>query len=255
VSELCVRMDPLNPGQFFACCGLWELISLDKSGTLARFELEPQLPRVAKFIVDNSLDLRELLGRLRSAQPEFPDGHIEAKVRPAVIPYNGTRMVLDWWLNEFRDKATKLKCWAGQVTTENLFSELLPLLDEDCSGEDLFERPHMTKSKFGVDPRSAWNPRDFGFSPDKHKRDVATFPGVEILAAIGLQGFRPNAQDRNTVAFCIWQAPISVSVARLAFHAPWNGLPHRRYAFSLYPRGSYKYFTFARPQERRNTDR
>jgi CRISPR-associated protein Csb3 len=104
----------------------------------------------------------------------------------------------------------------------------------------------MTKTKFGVDPRSAWNTRDLGFSPNEQGRDSATFPTVEILAAIGLQGFRPNSDRRIGVQYSLWKTPLPASVARLAFREPWDGLPHSKYQFSIAKRGqSYKYFTFA----------
>ena len=248
MSELRVRLDPLNPGQFFGCCGLLELIHLRQPGVLSRFDADRSRPHVADFILEDvdSADLRNVLARLRRAKAEFPDEAIQIPVRPAVIPYDGSTLVLDWWLDEFREETENLKCWAGQVTTRNLFSELLPLLEEESSGEDLFERPQMTKAKFGVDPRSAWNALDFGFSPNEHGRDSATFPAVEILAAVGLQGFRPDARRRDRVGYCFWQDWLPATVARLAFRAPWAGLPRRTYTFSIEKRGqSYKYFTFA----------
>jgi CRISPR-associated protein Csx14 len=247
VSELRVCMDPLNPGQFFGCCGLFELIDLNEPGVLASFRLDAGRPRVAEFVVECSLHLQELLAPLKSAQPEFDETVPEASIRPATIPYGGRQIVLDWWLNEFRDKAVNLKCWAGQVTTRNLFCDLLPLIDAGASGEDIFERAHMSKAKFGLDPRSAWSALNFGFSPNEHGDDAATFPTVEILAAVGLQGFRPDADKREGVSYGVWQAPLPVAVARQAFRTPWPGLLHRRFAFSIAKRGqSYKYFTFGK---------
>ena len=247
MSELRVRMDPLNPGQFFACCGLFELIDMDEPGVLASFRLDAGRPRVAEFILECSVRLEELLTPLKSAQPDFPDEMIEASIRPATIPYGGRQIVLDWWLNEFRDKAVNLKCWAGQVTTRNLFCGLLPLVDAGASVDDIFERAHMSKAKFGLDPRSAWSALNFGFSPNEHDADAATFASVEILAAIGLQGFRPDAARREGVPYAVWQEPLPAVVARQAFRAPWPGLPHRSFAFSIAKRGqSYKYFTFGK---------
>ncbi len=240
-------MDPLNPGQFFACCGLLELIDLDEPGALGRFKLGAGRPRVAEFIVDCSVRLEELLSRLSNAQPDFEETFEEASICPATIPYGGAHIVLDWWLKEFRDKTVKLKCWAGQVTTRNLFCDLLPMIDGSGSGEDVFERARMSKSKFGVDPRSAWSALNFGFSPNEHGSDAATFPAVEILAAIGLQGFRPDAERRSGVSYSVWLEPLPAVLARQAFRAPWSGLPHRKFAFSIAKRGqSYKYFTFGK---------
>lgn len=246
MSELRVRMDPLNPGQFFASCGLLELVDLEIPGVLSQFVPDPAFPRVANFIISESVDLKQILSRLRSAKPDFAEGPSEppVPVRPATLAYNGYTLVLDWWLDEFRQQTTPLKCWAGQVTSAKLFSELLPMLDEESSGADLFERSRMTKSKFGVDPRSAWSALDLGFSPNEHGSDAATFPAVDILAAIGLQGFRPGGG--RDVMYHLWHVPLPAAVARVAFSTPWDGLSTCGYRFSIKPRGqSYKYFTFA----------
>lgn len=254
MSEFCVRMDPLNPGQFFACCGLLELIDLEKPGALSRFVLDPSQPRVARFHILENVNLKEILGRLRSAKPEFADEESDPPTLPAMLPYNGQTLVLDWWLDEFRSETVPLKCWAGQVTTAKLFSELLPLLDEDSSGDDLFERSRMTKSKFGVDPRSAWNALNFGFSPNEHGNDAATFPAVDTLAAIGLQGFRPNGGRQ--LVYRLWHEPLPAAVARVAFRSSWDGLPGRAYRFSIDKRGqSYKYFAFASEERKENEEK
>jgi CRISPR-associated protein Csx14 len=240
-------MDPLNPGQFFACCGLLELLTFDNVNLAASFTLDPFRPRVAEFVLEtNASDLKTMLTRLQEAKPTFPNEQIEAAIRPASILYDESEIVLDWWLNTFYEGTDNLKCWAGQVTTRKLLLELLPLIDETSSGDDIFERPKMTKAKFGIDPRSAWNALDFGFSPNEQGRDSATFPAVEILGAIGLQGFRPNSDRRTSIRYSLWKTPLPASVARLAFRAPWDGLPHSDYQFSIAKRGqSYKYFTFA----------
>jgi CRISPR-associated protein Csx14 len=257
VADLKIRMDPLNPGQFFACCGLLDLIDLEGPGALAHFTFDPARPRVAHLVVGADVSLRAVIAGLKSAKARFPDegGKAPVAIRPAVVPYRGLEIELDWWLDEFREDTSNLKCWAGQVTTRNLFSELLSLLDEDSSGDDLFERPQMTKAKFGVDPRSAWNALDFGFSPNEHGADAATFPAVEILAAIGLQGFRPVV-ERRAGTYSLWQVPLPASVARLAFTDPWRGLPARTYEFSIAKRGqSYKYFTFATNSNKESASR
>ena len=42
------------------------------------------------------------------------------------LPFDGGPLELDWWFDEFRDKTTSLKCWAGQVTTSKLFVQRRP---------------------------------------------------------------------------------------------------------------------------------
>ena len=256
MTECRVHIDPLNPGQFFACCGLLDLMTLHDPTVIANFERAGNRPRSAQFVIQRNgepSDLRTILRRLKCAVPEYLDERVEPAVRPVTIPYDGMPLVLDWWLNEFRDRPVSLKCWAGQVTTKNLFSELLPLLDEEVTPEGLFDSARMTKAKLGVDPRSAWNALDFGFSPDKHGRDSAVFPAVEVLASIGLQSFRPDTREREKVCYALWQTPLPASVARQAFRNPWDGLPAISYEFAIRKRGqSYKYFTLANETDKEN---
>lgn len=256
--SLQIRLDPLNPGQFFACCGLFELLSQGEPGLLSHFVLDPRMPRIARFQIDvksGHEGLSPILRSLRSAAVEFPNDEVEASVRPARLGFGTQEVTLDWWLDEFRDKTVNIKCWAGQVTTRRLFDELLPLLDADATCDDLFNRSALTSSLFGVDPRSAWNTLDLGFSPNEHKVASTVFPAVEILAAIGLQFFRPDSRRRSEVRYSLWKEPLPASIARLAFIEPWSGLPVESLAFEICKRGqSYKYFSFAKSTEKESTN-
>jgi CRISPR-associated protein Csb3 len=195
--------------------------------------------------------LGTVLGALRAAKFEQIE-EAEESVWPVRLSVAGEVFVLDWWLDAFRERPSRLKCWAGQVTTQKLFADLLPLIDPGSGPCGLMTAPAMSKSKFGVDPRSAWNALDFGFSPDIQKKDAATYPAVEMLAAIGLQGFRPKLERREGT-FHLWTIPLPLVVARLAAVAAWDGLPRFDYQFSISKRGqSYKYFAVAEFKQRKD---
>jgi hypothetical protein len=253
VSELRVPMDPLNPGQLFACCGLFELMAKDAPEACAHFVADEARPRRAEFVVEGEQlpHLATVLGALREATFELIEEAKES-VWPVRLNIAGKVFVLDWWLDAFREKPSNLKCWAGQVTTQKLFTDLLPLIEPDGGADRLMTAAKMTKSKFGVDPRSAWNALDFGFSPDIQGMDAATYPAVEMLAAVGLQGFRPKAARREGVVFHLWTTPLPLVVARMGAVAAWDGLPRFDYEFSISKRGqSYKYFALAKFIERK----
>jgi CRISPR-associated protein Csx14 len=255
--SLKIALDPFNPGQFFACCGLFELMSIEEPGLLSRFMADPKTPRAASFQLDTTRGrsaLKETLRRLHDAAAEFPNGTPEAPVRPAVINYENAKLEIDWWLDEFLDKTTNIKCWAGQVTTRRLFAELLPLLEIESTCGDIFQRPSLTNSSFGVDPRSAWNTLDLGYSPNEHHVSSTVFPAVEVLASIGLQYFRPDSRKRSAVHYSLWKDPLPASIARLAFTAPWDGMQAINYVFEICKRGQSKYFSFAKSAEQENTN-
>jgi len=257
VSELRVRTDPLNPGQFFACCGLFELMERMVPGACAQFVVSDANLRQAEFVVEAKQlpELETVLRGLRGAKFEQIEV-AEKSVWPVRLSVAGEVFVLDWWLDAFREKPSNLKCWAGQVTAKKLFDDLLPLIEPSSGPGGLMTAAAMSKSKFGVDPRSAWNALDFGFSPDVQNKDTATYPAVEMLAAIGLQGFRPKVERREGVlraAFHLWTIPLPLAVARMGAVAAWDGLPRLDYQFLISKRGqSYKYFAQAEFRQRKD---
>jgi CRISPR-associated protein Csx14 len=243
MGELRIPMDPWNPGQFYACCGLIELWD-----AVSWFNTDPGRPRRADFVVEGSLDLQALLRDLQAADYEFDDD-AEKSVWPVAFHFRGREIKLDWWLDTFHEKPERLKCWAGQVTTGKLIKELRGAL-EPHSVQDLFLHGRMMKDKFGIDPRPAWNALNVGFSPNEHGQGAATFPAVELLGAIGLQGFRPGGKGRDSVGYFLWGDKLPRLLARRAARSPWEGLAGAGYTFSIEKRGqSYKFFSFGKPRE------
>jgi CRISPR-associated protein Csx14 len=256
MSEIRIPLDPMNPGQFFACCGLFALLAPGGEDVLARFEVDEQTPRRATFVVQGAqTDLPSILKQIREAnseslKPEAGEAP-EETVLPVGLSIGEQAWRLDWWLDEFWDKTTNLKCWAGQVRSRILLSELLALVELDTPADKLFAASAMTKSKYGIDPRSAWNALDFGFSPNEHNKDAATYPMVEIFGCMGLQAFRP-VLHRRRASYHLWQEYLPVTVARLAAFLPWKGLPCLQYEFLIEKRGqSYKFFAFAKFEGRK----
>jgi len=251
MSEIRVPIDPLNPGQFFACCGLFEMLPKGQAQALARFEVSESAPRKGHFVVENAGgELGSLLTVLREAQSEGVqlDGDVEGAegaVQPVRVWTAQEQWLLNWWLDEFQDKTVPwMKCWAGQVRSAGLVSELLSLLEPSTPAVSLFTGATMSKAKFGIDPRSAWNALDFGFSPNAHNKDAATYAAVEVLGCFGLQTFRPFLRA-SIVRYNLWTDGLPLRVARLAAFRPWPGLRRFQYEFSVDKRGSYKYFGFA----------
>ncbi len=251
MTELRIPMDPWNPGQFYACCGLVELFGLRaEQEVLSRFIVDERRPRHGFFMLSSQaeLDLSAMIGDLLAAEYGFVD-EVEKAIRPVVVRLRGTKLELDWWLDPFREKAGHFKGWAGKVTIAKLIKDLTHGW-KFASPETLFQQSRMMKSKFGIDPRSAWTALGVGYSPDKHKQDAATFPAVELLGAIGLQGFRPTLQTRDCVSYALWRTALPKVPARRAAGTPWDGLAVSRYEFEIAKRGQgYKYFTFAKQKE------
>jgi len=261
MNELRIPMDPLNPGHFYACCGLLELMEPAHSWLESRFEVVARVPRRAEFLVRSKdpIDLKAALKLIRSAEykAQIVGGGEDESVAilPMAVIWPGRELWLDWWLNEFHDKATSLKGWGGQMTSQSLFDELPQYIDEDLDPKGLFVSARAVSSRFGVDPRSSWKTLDLGYSLNEQGQDALTYPAVEMLAAFGLQRFRPAERNRDRVNYALWSEWLHLSVAGLAANQPWEGLEVRPYEFKIAKRGQgYKYFTFGTPSRNQNLE-
>ena len=123
--KLRISLDPCNPGQFYACCGLIELFELNGSRTLSNFEVNWRHPREAEFVLASELelDLHSIANAIREAKYEpLPRPGSEGKppdkdsIAPAQVSIYGKSFTLDWWLESFHHKPRSLKCWRDSNT-------------------------------------------------------------------------------------------------------------------------------------------
>jgi len=191
-----IRVDVANPGQFFACCGLLELAHLLWPGVEGWFGDGEFLIAVSGTA---SGRVEDILVQLCNSRIEPDESRGEAALHPVRLalpgkaPPGSLGLTLDWWIDSNGTK-TRLKLWAGQQTSLHIVSELqaaLARLDTQRPAGEMLDNPMPLTGRFGVDPRAAWNALDMGFSPNDQKMKVATYPAVELLAAVGLQRCRP----------------------------------------------------------------
>jgi CRISPR-associated protein Csx14 len=270
-----IPVDLTNPGQFFACCGLLELADRLWPGAEGWFERR-------EFCLRHSGDLRTLLACLILDPPQqrlFLAETLPIKpiIAPLAITLDGdatTRFVLDFWAKIIvrsgtvhADKAPPWNMWSGQLTSESIWlrlrDELRVLIAGDkasetmpCTNEqlhDLFRQPRPFKRRFGFDSTAAWNPQDVGFSPNDQKMDVESSPATELLAAVGLQRFRPVIID-GVIRYQAWKIAASPAIAAtLACGGIRNDSP--LFHFEIVDRGQYSAFGKARPMKGEPTTR
>lgn len=240
-----IRIDPRNPGQFLACCGLLEIASRIAPGTTAHFE-----KRGLVFHLNTPATLPVVLS-LRDAGPE--DSRVPKALEQLSLahPGHGEPLLINWWLStRCKDgelEKSPFKTWGGQQTPRSMLTELLGLTDTAVPVENLFQHERYTTTRFGVDARTAWEPLDVGYSPNEIGQSSVTFPLVEVLAVIGMQGFRPVGR-RSALRYAAWAQPLGIPAARAAAAAPWPGLPVTRFEFQMATRGQ-SYQTFTRAKE------
>ncbi|MDY3557239.1 hypothetical protein R5W24_006427 [Gemmata sp. JC717] len=257
-----VIVDPTNPGQFFACCGLLELADRFWPGAEGWFA-------EGKFHVACDGKMRDVLSilvmDLPTAVARLQNGlEVPPILAPLAFTFDGgstTALTLDYWTRIAVLKGvpqvisnSPWNFWSGQQTSLRIWSGLRPELatqlrnftDEDL--EMLFTQRLFQKGRFGFDPGPAWNALDVGFSPNEQGMEVESSPATEMLAALGLQRFRPVMNDtREAFDYFTWHFPYSPSVASAAMAGAMQDGRSVRYRGSVVSRGQYAALGFSFP--------
>jgi CRISPR-associated protein Csb3 len=272
-STIRVRVDPTNPGQFFACCGLLELADrlwrgaegwFEDSG--CGFELRPlsaahvatddlllQAVRcpLSNTMTDAQLGRREVLSAIpkkcRSPALEAEKARLDGIWResPLILgqPFS---ILLDWFLDD-RAGGSDLKTWAGQQSVVDIARSMQSaanLVSHELAPEQWLSARANNDSlpfNFDSDLGAVGSALDVGFSFDPLKGvNVQTRPVIEFTAFLGLQRFRPRRMNaENRYRYETWTQPLEPSVAQMAA----SGLLHTKEAtiweFNLLYRTKY----------------
>ena len=270
-----LRVDPTNPGQFFACCGLLELADRLWGGAEAWFEAdsafcvipvsggsgpgaEGLLDAVARCPIDNAMttsqrqrreELSAMGAKAREADPDLAaeKQELDAVYREAAVligdPFH---LVLDWYLDA-RAGGKGFKTWAGQQA----------VIDIAVGMRDAIERAHLAQGEcafqtgggslvpfyFDSDLGSVGSALDVGFSFDPLKDTglcVKTRPLLEFTAFVGLQRFRPRRiGDENLYEFFTWSEPMVPLLAAVVACGSVECLRSRAFRFRLLYRTKY----------------
>ncbi|MBI4516191.1 MAG: type I-U CRISPR-associated protein Cas8c [Deltaproteobacteria bacterium] len=280
-----VHIDPTNPGQFFACCGLLELAHRLWSGAEGWFEeqglhflVRPTLVisdfgaagLINKFarcsltntMTETQLKRRDELASMPKKSRE-KDSALEAEKKALdtlwreapILLHEPFHIRLDWFIDE-RAGGDAFKTWAGQQSVVEIARGMkAPLLAEDWSTiapEHWLEKSTNSDClpfNFDSDLGGMGSDRDVGFSFDPLGIQVRTRPLVELLAFIGLQRFRPaRVVTENRYRFSLWSDPLVPEVAAPAACCLLKSPGSRTFEFRLLYRTKYlKSFLPANP--------
>jgi CRISPR-associated protein Csb3 len=238
-----VHVDVTNPGQFFACCGLFELASRLDTEAVAHFD-------PGEFVVSGESDLPTLLSRWITAGLEQVDpGDDTASPILVRAPFD---LCLDWWKDDVSG-GRDLKVWAGSMQSVRIAQAMIAALRDPSLhtpalldvGQIVYDPAEPTKKvePFYFDARRASNAhsRDVGFSPNDLELTTTAFPAVEALCLVGLQRCRPRPTgQRRIFEYCTWDRPVLPSIAS-AIVAGAVSLPGvRTYRFEAWYRTGQK---------------
>ena len=242
-----VCVDPTNPGQFFACCGLLELADRLWPGAEGWFDAD-------RFFIQSAGSLSELLDKLKqkpiantmtAAQRARLDqlSSMTSKQRSAVagadeektalealhreLPVlidGGIALHIDWFCDEFSG-GSRFKTWAGRQSVLEIACAMHGGLNVSDQADELWRsaRGIGLPFYFDADQGGQGSALDVGFSFDSlaggetTRIEIACRPALELLAFIGLQRFRPREVGRTgRFIYVTWQERLPVSVAACA---------------------------------------
>jgi CRISPR-associated protein Csx14 len=216
-----IPVDVTNPGQFFACCGLFELADRLWPGAEAWFEggtahsaFHIVASKSQPHNADDSPTLRELLSNasalsfdIRNEDSVSGDADNDDSPLEPIVIQSPVQITLDWW----SDKS--IKPWAGSMKERLILNAMLraidpanpdpmndtkPVFDSVAAPQAGKKAKKLEKKEpFYFDCRRGSNahPLDSGFSPDTHHMKSYCFPAVEAMCFVGLQRARPAPTD------------------------------------------------------------
>lgn len=273
-AAICIQVDATNPGQFFACCGLFELADRLWPDTLAWFVCEngsttfhlqsPAMPenapkcliksllecKLTNVMTDEQLSRRKELSQKpkkdMTEEEENEKKQLDALWRelPLVLgqPFN---LRLDWFTDDYAGGST-FKTWAGQQSVLDIAKSMQQMLRQrdwsDCPPSEWLIRSGGTGVGFNFDAAVGLQASalDVGFSPDALKFGVQIRPLTELAAFLGLQRFRPcSASNDNRHAYTLWTTPLLPEAAAAVVAGVWHQPDWPHYEFRLLYRTKY----------------
>ena len=213
-----VQVDPTNPGQYFACCGLLELADRLWGEAEGWFEVD-------EFCIRSTGELPELVQHITDVELVQVEQD-NATSSPIVLQGEAFKNLrIDWW-QDVGGGGRELKVWAGTMESVRIARAMQGALrDPRFSTSELFQvgviafdpdNPAKKVEPYYFDARRAPNAhsRDVGFSPNDLQMTTTAYPAVELLCLIGLQRCLPAKTDVPRVFdYFTWAEPILPLVA------------------------------------------
>lgn len=258
-----VRVDPTNPGQFFACCGLLELADRLWGGAEGWFKRGAFYVRSGDAAPYIEPTLGGLLCAIAGATLRQVDPNNDFS--SAVDIPSPFELRLDWWQDD-RAGGDRLKVWAGSMRSVRIARAMQSVLKQpELQNDALFDHgtvvydplePDKKVEPFYFDARrgSSAQPIDIGFSPDSLQMTTAAYPAVEFLCLVGLQRFRPMpTETRRMFTYHTWAVPLATCIAPSAACGLLTQVEGRSFRFENTFRSDqrkHKAFTSATPLSR-----
>jgi hypothetical protein len=270
-----IKMNQANPAEYLACCGLlelgWMLWPESSAGrfTADGFEFTANHPTPTKTAVEALVNCKVEEG----SEVGSGGGNLTLTI------LNKHRLELNWWRDrhykcwsgrgkamtifylvdprlpvkakrvakpkpepKYRRKNTKVKPPPPPKPEKPLARVGLMEAAQrvlDTPPEDILQA-YANCRHLSLDPRVAIRAQDLGFSPNVTGDKCCTYVLTELLAAVGLQRFRP-LYDKQVYSYHTWLTMLNAPVAIAA-----GSSQHRSFTFTAPNRAkNTKFFNFA----------
>ncbi|MBL8810484.1 MAG: hypothetical protein JNM43_09940 [Planctomycetaceae bacterium] len=214
-----VKVDPTNPGQFFACCGLLELADRLWPGTEGWFD-----ENARQFhLWCGEHTLTELVDAIAKAKLVHVDS-ADPYSSPIRVGAPFRELDIDWWLLD-QTGARDLKVWAGTMESYGIARAMQHAIrDPKFLSADLLQigmvvtnpdDPSKKKEPFYFDARRSPNAHslDVGFSANDLGLTSTAHPAVELLCLIGIQVARPSFTSQKRIYdYSLWSVPLTANL-------------------------------------------
>ncbi|HUY35660.1 MAG TPA: hypothetical protein VMV69_23150 [Pirellulales bacterium] len=244
-----INVDPTNPGQFFACCGLLELADRLWNGAEGWFEQR-------EFCITCEGELAELIRAASNAEiRQLDTADDTSSPMEFGCPFRSLR--LDWWQDE-RAGGKELKVWAGTMESVRIARAMqhamrnerflvaglfdVGVVAYDSRSSEKKVEPYYFDARRGPNAHS----RDVGFAPNDLQMTTTAFPSVELLCLIGLQRCLPAKTDHLRVFdYFTWTKQLPASLLPPAVCGLLPHISHTRFRFeNWYRTGQKKHKAF-----------
>jgi CRISPR-associated protein Csb3 len=268
-SSITIAVDPTNPGQFFACCGLLELADRLWPGAEGWFALNGRefhitcdgtlrelLARLSSAKLDSSLTdegMKKLGSLLSAAKTSLTEQDQQDKDRLRIIwqreriylsaPFD---LTLDWWWDE-TSGVKVMKTWAAK---QFVLEIARPMLEAIGNAEWTDESPSRCLNKiaklsglpfyFDGANNTQSTPRDYGVAPYAVKQSSTDRPLIELLTFFALQRFRPYRPAKSElIRYSLWHVPLSACAAGAAVSGALELPDEQHFEFRMLYRTEY----------------
>jgi len=250
IPTISINVDVFNPGQVFACFGLFELADrLSCPDKIAKSWFEQKENGSYFFNIEAygnnevSISLDTVLSKLKECKIRENEG----KDGPIFLedPFN---FLIDW-RKAFPQKST-VKTWSGKQDLREMVSRMKHNIPDKTEG-NIFSFRVSTKSLSAFDASKAETAQDAGFSFNNLDSILENSFSIitELLALIGLQFFCPLRIDRFKRSYKLWFQPTSKIVASVALNDDLSFMQKSEFQFDMYSRDTdnrYKSFSYSK---------